>query len=304
VLFPHAGAALAQRPQDNNSLKEWALLLYNASWYAWQQGKAGDAEHMATLSMEARQEVFGDENADTLSSMHMVGIARMLGGMYEEAEAMNRQTLALSETLLGQDHPDTLISMSNLALVLTYQKKYEEAEPMNRQTIALKEKVLGREHPDMLTSMSNLAGVFTDQGKYKEAEEMNRETLKLRETRLGREHPDTLNSVYCLAHLLSQIRCYPESLDLYKRAYDGYLIVHGNNHPITRQCRQDYATNRLDATKTQPAPILAPATSANDVVVYTRKVATKARRTPLRKVSKLGSWLAKLGVRSSKRSPR
>jgi hypothetical protein len=32
-LFPHARAVLAQRPKDNVSLKEWALLLFNAAWY-------------------------------------------------------------------------------------------------------------------------------------------------------------------------------------------------------------------------------------------------------------------------------
>ncbi|KAF9729922.1 kinesin light chain [Paraphaeosphaeria minitans] len=34
ALFPHARAALAHRPKDGESLKEWALLLYKAAWYA------------------------------------------------------------------------------------------------------------------------------------------------------------------------------------------------------------------------------------------------------------------------------
>ncbi|TIA27933.1 hypothetical protein D6C78_10968, partial [Aureobasidium pullulans] len=185
VLFPHARAASEKRPQDKDSLKEWAHLLYKASWYACAQGKAGDAEHMSTLSMEVRQEVFGEENAETLSSMDMIGRARELGGRYKEAEAMNRQTLALRETVLGREHSSTLTSMSNLAGVLNRQGKYEEAEAMNRQTLALKETVLGREHPSTLTSMSNLALLLESQGKYEEAEAMNRQTLALKETVLG-----------------------------------------------------------------------------------------------------------------------
>ncbi|KAI4844120.1 hypothetical protein E4T44_06379 [Aureobasidium sp. EXF-8845] len=204
VLFPHAKAALAQRPQGKDSLKEWALLLFKASWYAWQQGKAGDAEHMSTLSMEIRQEVFGEESVETLSSMHMIGLARVLGGKYEEAEAMNMQTLALEESVLGREHPSTLASMSNLALVLNHQGKYKEAEAMNRQTLALSETVLGREHPDTLTTMSNLAGVLNRQGQYKEAEAMNRQTLVLKESVLGREHPDTLATMSNLAGVLNR----------------------------------------------------------------------------------------------------
>ena len=73
ALFPHARAALAQRPRDKDSLKEWALLLYKAAWYAWRQGKAGEAEHMSTVSMNVRLEVFGKEKVETLSSMGMIG---------------------------------------------------------------------------------------------------------------------------------------------------------------------------------------------------------------------------------------
>ncbi|KAF2786683.1 hypothetical protein K505DRAFT_289284, partial [Melanomma pulvis-pyrius CBS 109.77] len=115
VLFPHARAALAQRPQDKKSLKEWALILYKAAWYAGERGRAGEAEHMSTVSMEVRREVCGEEDVDTLNSMALIGLARSRGGRWKEAGSMNRQTLALSEKVLGLEHPDTLTSMSNLA---------------------------------------------------------------------------------------------------------------------------------------------------------------------------------------------
>ncbi|KAK7186084.1 TPR domain protein (kinesin light chain), partial [Paraphaeosphaeria sporulosa] len=332
VLFPHARAALTQRPQGKDSLKEWALLLYKAAWYAWERGNADEAENMSTVSMEVKQEVFGEENVETLGSMHIIGLARELGGKYkeaeamnrqtlalyqtvlgcehphtlttmsnlalvlgrqgkyEEAEAMNRQTLALYQTVLGCEHPDTLASMSNLAGVLSRQGKYEEAEVMNRQTLALKETVLGRKHPDTLTTMSNLALVVGRQGKYEEAEAMNRQTLALKEMVLGRKHPDTLASIYCLAYLLTKLCCYHESLALYERACAGYHIVFGEDHPTTRTCRQHYATARMDATKNQCTPTLAPATPDSNVGV------------DIRKVSKLSRGLAKLGIRSSKTS--
>jgi tetratricopeptide (TPR) repeat protein len=288
VLFPHARAALAQRPQGKDSLKEWALLLYNAAWYTWAQGKAGEAEQMSTVSMEVRQEVFGEQNAETLSSMHMIGLVRGLGGKYKGAEAMNRQTLALKETVLGREHPSTLTSMSNLAGVLGRQGKYEEAEAMNRQTLALSETVLGREHPSTLTSMSNLAGVLESQGKYEEAEAMNRQTLALSETVLGREHPETLTSIYCLAHLLALLCRYQECFALYERACAGYHSVFGEDHSTTRSCRQHYATARMHGTKNQRTPVLPLATPDSNVGVHTSKV------------SKFTRGLAKIGIRSSK----
>ncbi|CAI9636431.1 unnamed protein product [Alternaria burnsii] len=218
VLFPHARAALAQRPQNKDSLKEWALLLYKAAWYAWNRGNAGEAEHMSTVSMEVSREVCGEESVETFNSMELIGQSRERGGRWKEAELMNRQTLALKERVLGPEHPSTLMSMSNLALVLNSQGKYEEAEAMNRQTLERREKVLGLEHPDTLTSMSNLASVLNRQGKYEEAESMNRQTLARREKVLGHEHPDTLTSMSNLASVL-------DSQGLYISFYLCYYLL-------------------------------------------------------------------------------
>jgi tetratricopeptide (TPR) repeat protein len=147
ALFPHAQAALAQRPKDSESLEEWALLLYKAAWYAWQRGRAGEAEQMSMVSMEVRSEVLGKEHAATLSSMGMVGLARASGGKYEEAEAMHRQTLALYETVLGRGHPDTLASVYCLAHLLTQQRRYNEALPLYERACAGYQAVLGTDHP-------------------------------------------------------------------------------------------------------------------------------------------------------------
>ena len=80
ALFPHAKSALAQQPEGGESLKEWALLLYNAAWYAWQQGSTADAEKMSVKSMKVRKKLLGKDHKKTLSSMAMVGLAYHLKG--------------------------------------------------------------------------------------------------------------------------------------------------------------------------------------------------------------------------------
>jgi hypothetical protein len=147
ALFPHAQAALVQRPKDKELLKKWALLLYNAAWYAWQRGKGDEAEHMSMVSMEARQEVLGVEHIDTLSSMGMVGLARELGGKYEEAEAMNRQKLARSEKVLGPEHPNTLTSVHCLAHLLAKLRCYHESLALYERAYVGYHTVLGEDHP-------------------------------------------------------------------------------------------------------------------------------------------------------------
>jgi tetratricopeptide (TPR) repeat protein len=191
ALFPHARAALAQRPKDEESLKEWATLLYKAAWYAWQRGRAGEAEEMSVVSMKVRSKVLGEENAETLSSMGMVGLARVLGGKHEEAVAMHRQTLARMAKVLGQEHPNTLASMNNLATVLDSQGKYEEAEAMLRQTLAICEKVLGPEHPGTLTSIFCLAHLLTHRRRYSESLALYKRACAGYQAVLGKNHPTT-----------------------------------------------------------------------------------------------------------------
>jgi tetratricopeptide (TPR) repeat protein len=233
ALFPHARAALVQQPKSRESRKEWALLLYKAAWYAWQRGRAGEAEQMATVSMEVRSEVLGEDDAETLNSMDTVGLARRLRGKYEEAEAINRQTLARMEKVLGHEHPYTLTSMNNLAQVLNRQGKYEEAEVINRQTLARREKVLRHDHPDTLTSMNNLALVLNSQGKYKEAEAMHRQTLARMEKVLGHEHPYTLTSVNNLAQVLNSQGKYKEAEAMHRQTLARMEKVLGHEHPHT-----------------------------------------------------------------------
>jgi tetratricopeptide (TPR) repeat protein len=191
ALFPHARAALSQRPASQKSLEEWALLLYKAAWYAWRQGRAGEAEHMSVTSMEVRREVLGKESKETSDSMGLVGLARSLGGKYEEAEAVYRQELAICEKVLGREHPSTLTSMNNLATVLDSQGKYEEAEAMHRQTLATSEKVLGREHPDTLTSVYCLAYLLAKQHMFEESLNLYKRACDGYSKVLGEHHPTT-----------------------------------------------------------------------------------------------------------------
>jgi tetratricopeptide (TPR) repeat protein len=231
TLFPHARVALAQRPQDKESLKMWALLLHRASWYAHQQRRDGDAEHMATLSMEARKEAFGEENVDTLDRMHMIGTAKMVGGKYEEAEVIYRQVIALEETVLGRKHLTTLTSMSLLATLLIHRENYKEAEEMHRQVLALRETMLGRKHLTTLRSMSNLAATLNKLHKHEEAEAMNRQVLELKITALGREHPDTLVSMHHLAEVLAYQRKYEEAEEMIRETLALKQTLLGREHP-------------------------------------------------------------------------
>ncbi|KAF4609817.1 hypothetical protein G7Y89_g15806 [Cudoniella acicularis] len=118
ALFPHVQLALAQQPEGDDSLREWALLLYNAAWYAWLRGSSSDAEKMSVKSMKVRKKQLGEDDNETLSSQAMVALVYKLGGRWKEAEELEVRVIETRRRVLGQEHPDTLTSMSNLALTL------------------------------------------------------------------------------------------------------------------------------------------------------------------------------------------
>jgi len=241
ALFPHARAALTQRPKDKESLQRWALLLHKAAWYAHERGKADEGEQMAVMSLEARSEVLGEDNAETLWSMNMVGIVRGLKGRWKEAESIHRQALVRREKVLGPEHPDTLSSMYNLARALDHQGRYEEAEMIYRKTLAHRTRVLEPNHPNMLVTMGSLAFVLYKLGKDNEAERLNRRTLARQEEVLGPEHPHTLATRSNLALVLEAQGMDKESEMMNRQTLVQLEKVLGPEHPDTLRTKNNLA---------------------------------------------------------------
>ena len=233
ALLPHATSALAQKPESDESLKKWALLLYNAAWYAWQRGSAGEAEKMSMRSMKVRRELLGTESAETLSSMAMVGLARDLRGQWKEAEELEVQVMETSSRVLGEEHPDTLTSMANLASTYRNQGRWKEAEELEVQAMETSSRVLGEEHPSTLTSMANLASTYRNQGRWKEAEDLQAKELEICSRVLGEEHPDTLTSMGNLAFILKGQGHDDKAVLLMEECFQLRKQVLGPQHPYT-----------------------------------------------------------------------
>ena len=71
------------------------------------------------------------------------------------------------------------------------------------------------------------------QGKYEEAEAMHRRALEAKEKVLRPERPHTLISANNLAFLFHRQQHYPAALELYQRAYSGYVKALGARNPTT-----------------------------------------------------------------------
>ncbi|KAH8722859.1 P-loop containing nucleoside triphosphate hydrolase protein [Phaeosphaeriaceae sp. PMI808] len=165
ALFPHAKSAAAQRPEREDSLRDWASLLYKAAWYALKIGNGVEAELMSLHSMRTRKKILGQNHKYTLQSIAMVGNAYRLRGRWDAAEELEVQVMEMSKKKLGADHPDMLTSMANLASTYWNQGRWDAAEELEVQVIETSKKKLGVGHPSTLTGMANLASTYQNQGQ-------------------------------------------------------------------------------------------------------------------------------------------
>ncbi|KAG9236414.1 hypothetical protein BJ875DRAFT_439455 [Amylocarpus encephaloides] len=159
ALFPHAQSAVAQKPKEQDSLADWASVLYKAAWYAWRMGKGVEAEKMSVQAMKERKKILGDKHKDTLV-MVMV------------------QVMETRKKKLGTDHLDTLTSITNLASTFWDQGRWDATEELDVQVMETCKKKLGADHLDTLTSISNLASTYQNQGRWDVAEELEVQVIE------------------------------------------------------------------------------------------------------------------------------
>jgi tetratricopeptide (TPR) repeat protein len=230
-LFPHAKSAVAQQPQAQSSLRDWASILYKAAWYAYRMGNGVDAEKMSVEAMNVLKKIHGQEHRDSLNSMAMVGLAYKLRGLWDAAEELEVQVMETRKKKLGADHPDTLISMANLASTYRNQGRWDAAEELDVQVMEMSKKKLGADHPDTLTNMANLASTLWSQGRWDAAEELDVQVMETRKKKLGAHHPDTLTSMNNLAYTWKKQGRDAEAVGLMRESVPLCERILGAGHP-------------------------------------------------------------------------
>jgi tetratricopeptide (TPR) repeat protein len=193
ALFPHVQLVLAQRPEGDDSLKAWALLLHNPAYYANSRGSYSDAERMLLKSIQVRKNVLGQEHQGTLNSLGNLGLIYWHQGRLKEADELHVQVIETKKRVLGQEHPNTLVSINNLGSIYWAQGRLKEAEELEVQVMEIRKRVLGQEHPDTLRGMNTLAWTWKSQNRDAEALDLMSSCLELSTRKLGLNHPDTLD---------------------------------------------------------------------------------------------------------------
>lgn len=76
---------------NEESLRDWSLILTNAAWFMWMKGSYGTAYSLARKAFMARERIVGRDDKSTLLNLKVVVLGYQ--GKYSEAKKLNRRAL-------------------------------------------------------------------------------------------------------------------------------------------------------------------------------------------------------------------
>jgi len=191
------------------------------------------AEPHLRAALEIRQRKLGDDDPDTLTSIHNMGRLLRVQSRLAEAEPHLRKALEGRRRMLGAEHRNTLASINEMGLLLQDLGEYSEAEPYLREALEGYRRVLDDDDPNTLSSIGNMGLLLDAQGKPAKAEPLLLEALEGRRRVQGDEHPSTLISIDNLAGVLQAQGKYSKAEEYRREALDGFRRVLGDEHPDT-----------------------------------------------------------------------
>jgi serine/threonine protein kinase/Tfp pilus assembly protein PilF len=210
-----------------------ARLLQTLASTLYEHGVLDLADEPQRAALEIRRRELGADHADTLTSMHALGILLHAQGDYAQAEPEIREALEGFRRVLGSDHPSTLTALGSMGYLRRSQFRFEESEACYREALEGQRRVLGAAHLETLTTLNNLGSLLMAQGKRAQAAPLFLEALEGFRAAHGSKHPDTLMAMNNAGSVLHAEGRPAEAEARYREALEGRLAVLGDAHPDT-----------------------------------------------------------------------
>lgn len=185
-LSPDQIQQLSQQPQDAEALfAEYKLALHFSS-----EGNYKAAKELLCHNLAARRGILGKSHAETLATMHYLGLVETNLGYYAAGEAIYRELIPLYEKPAA-----SLGARSNLGWVLNKEGKYTEAELSLRQLLPDLKERFGEDDPRTLGCLRHLIEAVGRQGRIEEALEMNKGGMDVVTSMTGEHRADELKAM-------------------------------------------------------------------------------------------------------------
>ncbi len=143
-------------------------------------------------ALAAADEQFGDQPVLKARLLHTLARTLVELGLFERAEAAEREVLAIRLRELGPDHQETMESHSEMTIVQMYLGRYSEAEKHAREVLRISLLSADADESDTLAALNNIGMALFRQGRRQEAEPYFRDLLERQRRIAGEDSPETL----------------------------------------------------------------------------------------------------------------
>ena len=215
----------AEQPEVRASVEDTIGWVYHAI------GEREAAEAHLQSAYDARRELLGDDDPETLTSLSHLSDLRWGQGRLDEAEELALQALEARRRVLGEKHRDTLSSRYDLAGIRRELGRAAEVEAELFDLINDLQNAFGNDDGLTLQALGGLAMVYRDEGRFGEAVDLLRRVLKSRLELDGETHPGTFIVRKNLATALRSAGALDRAKDEQRRVVELAREIYGEDHP-------------------------------------------------------------------------
>lgn len=177
-----------------------------------------------------RKQFLGQRDLEFLESCHQKAHLLRLLQLFQEAEALNRETIDIRHSILGEDSHAAMDSKTNLALCMRGLELPEQALQIDIDLLDRKHRIYGPNSPKVLDAMNNLAMDYFDLLQYGEAERLLEKVVHEGSEKIGPNHIDTALSLQNLGETLLKLEKWKEAEPMLRRALDIRIVRLGQDH--------------------------------------------------------------------------
>ncbi|MBA2396948.1 MAG: tetratricopeptide repeat protein, partial [Ktedonobacteraceae bacterium] len=128
LWVPHAQVCAIWIEQEQMMTPEAAFLLNVAGYYLDDRARYEDAEALYVRALSIREQVLGEEHADTATSLNNLAEMYRKQGKHLEAEQLCVRALVICEHVLGREHPSTRLVRRNYVGLLRKMGRNKDAK--------------------------------------------------------------------------------------------------------------------------------------------------------------------------------
>jgi len=236
------GADSIRKDLDAEPVIRARLMLTMGSAYT-NLGLYGEAEPYLEESVSVLREELGEDDPETLASMHRLAEVYMLGGRFDDAVRVGQKTLELRRRVLGEEDRLTMASADFLGVLYVESGRPLLAIPLLEQNMATRRRVLGADDPEAFESLWPLADANSRLGRYATAASLSREALEYRLRLYGNENLETLECRNLLGDLLFLQGKYQEAEEVLREGLETSRRLYGPEHRVSLQFRAALAAS-------------------------------------------------------------